>query len=424
MAECKFDLSLATQMAESFTQVTGVNCCVASTEGLPFYHTQPLPAMCALCQSRSVCPEARDLCHSVHQYGAYQAERFGGRYIYFCPACLTYFSSPILREGTIVGSLVGGPVLTMAPEDYWDGPLPGRLTPDGDFSSALSQVPARAPELVSHLSNLLFASTVSVSDSSYDLLRQGAIVSQQQEIGEFILQYKQSRPSTYPIQTERELISSVAAGNELQARSLLNELLSYIFFSSGSMDEISARTTELLVLLSRAALEAGADTEQIFGLNSQLLKELRCQKTIDGLCFWLSSILHRFIDLVFGTVSAQHKDIIYKSMQYIRAHVSERIALEDVAAYVGFSAPYFSRVFKRELGQNFSHYLNDYRISKSKELLLSGDVTVEEICQAVGFDDPSYFSKVFRRYTGVSPGKFRMRRGQLDPSRERDSALD
>ena len=74
---------------------------------------------------------------------------------------------------------------------------------------------------------------------------------------------------------------------------------------------------------------------------------------------------------------------------------------------MGYSPSYFSRVFKADMGTSFNSYLNEYRIEKSKTLLLEEGATVLSVSLEVGFDDPSYFSKVFKRVTGMSPGKFR-----------------
>ena len=80
---------------------------------------------------------------------------------------------------------------------------------------------------------------------------------------------------------------------------------------------------------------------------------------------------------------------------------------------MNLSPSYFSKLFKTETGINYSTYLNQVRVEKSKELLLNEDLTLVEISNLVGFEEQSYFTKVFRRITGTTPGKFRETRGRI-----------
>ena len=74
---------------------------------------------------------------------------------------------------------------------------------------------------------------------------------------------------------------------------------------------------------------------------------------------------------------------------------------------MGLSANYFSSLFRRVVGESFSDRLNRVRIEEGKRLLLATDDPIAQIAVSIGFSDQSYFCKVFRRYVGVSPGRFR-----------------
>jgi len=91
----------------------------------------------------------------------------------------------------------------------------------------------------------------------------------------------------------------------------------------------------------------------------------------------------------------------------------KKITLEDVAAYVYLSPSYFSKIFKEEMDVNFNAYLNYVRIEMSKKLLLDPSISMVEVSNLVGFEDQSYFSKVFKKMTGISPKKYRENRGNV-----------
>lgn len=100
-------------------------------------------------------------------------------------------------------------------------------------------------------------------------------------------------------------------------------------------------------------------------------------------------------------------DIITKATNFIEANYMKKLTLEDVAGSVYLSTAYFSRLFKQETGQSFSNYLNLVRIEESKKLLKNAGVSISKIAGMVGYEDQSYFSKVFKKMVGVSPIKFR-----------------
>lgn len=93
--------------------------------------------------------------------------------------------------------------------------------------------------------------------------------------------------------------------------------------------------------------------------------------------------------------------------QYVQQHYASPLTLEEVAAHAGFSASYFSTLFKAAEGQTFSEYLEGVRIAGAKALLKDSDKTVDEIANSVGYADSKYFRKVFKRATGMRPSEYR-----------------
>ena len=92
---------------------------------------------------------------------------------------------------------------------------------------------------------------------------------------------------------------------------------------------------------------------------------------------------------------------------FIKENIKTELELEKVASNFGLSVYYFSRTFKEVTGTNFSDYINKCRIDIAKELLSNGEMNVKEVCYKVGYNDPNYFSKVFKKYEGVSPVNYK-----------------
>lgn len=96
-----------------------------------------------------------------------------------------------------------------------------------------------------------------------------------------------------------------------------------------------------------------------------------------------------------------------KVLTYIRSNYDKQITLEDMAAEIGVSPKYFCYFFKSMTGRSPIEYLNKYRIESAARLLFSTDLSVTDIAYMSGFNDLSYFIKMFKRVKNVTPTKFR-----------------
>ncbi len=429
------DLKKASQAADNYSRACGVACRVVDHMGVTLYVASPQPEQVRICQfAAAVLPGARSaestgqsqICANSHLYGCYQAERFGGRYIYFCPLGLTHWAAPILAEGTVIGSLLGGPVHMVDPDDFLIEDLVAKNGIHPDFIPELrrqmNDVPVISTERANALSEMLYYTASALSDESFRDLRQkkdsGDLQAQLWEQISFMksFAYKDESELTYPIEKETQLLERIEIGDKPGSQQILNEILGHIFFSSsGSIEVMRARVIELVVLLSRAAIKGGADVQQIFGLNYTYLNKINSFRNIDEIAFWLSGIMARFTDQVFNLTNVKHADVIYRAADYIKRNYMNKLTLEETAAYVFLSPAYFSRVFKEEMGDNFNVYVNSVRVEAAKKLLLNEKVALVDISTIVGFEGQSYFSKVFKKLTGVTPGKYRESRGKIKP---------
>ena len=416
-----FHMDVACEMVDSFVRSTGVSCLLTDAEGNELYRREPEGPLYSEC-CRIMGSQA---CKELHMYGARESERFGGRYIYFCPMGMGCFASPIILGGRIVGALAAGPVMVMDPEDHVESTPTLRGISSSvklaEISDFLQKFPRREPGDLSHLSAMLLSAALYIGGEHRSLLERRQTHEQYQDIGEYMQQLKLNGVKTaYPLDKEQALMYAITEGNLSEARRLLNELLGHIFFATGGdFTTMRARSLELMVLLSRAAAEGGADLEEVLELNRRFMKESDYIRTTDELTVWLNKVIERYAALVFDLVDVKHKDIIYKAVNYMKRNFTGKLTLDDTAQHVGFSPTYFSKIFKDEMGMTFNNYLGNLRVERSKILLLSGGLSVGDVCSAVGFEDQSYFIKVFRRYTGVTPGKYRKQQGRLDSKKER-----
>lgn len=103
----------------------------------------------------------------------------------------------------------------------------------------------------------------------------------------------------------------------------------------------------------------------------------------------------------------RQKRLISKAINYINSNYNYEITMEQVANHVSVSSYYFSKIFKEILGENYIDYVTNIRMNKAKEILLKTDISIKEICFQVGYNDPNYFSRAFKKSVGVSPSEFK-----------------
>ena len=114
----------------------------------------------------------------------------------------------------------------------------------------------------------------------------------------------------------------------------------------------------------------------------------------------------RKITLAHGSGGAETAELIKNILTYISTSAPDITGAADIAEKFHISAPYLSAVFKQYVGVTVNSYLRAKKIAVAKELLRDGQ-SVSYACYASGFSDSSYFIKVFKACTGVTPKKYR-----------------
>jgi len=232
---------------------------------------------------------------------------------------------------------------------------------------------------------------------------------QQAKIGEY-MQIIKGDPASAPSQFEQEklLISDVLLGDVESARARLNEMLGRIYFTSGNNIEIiKIRTIELITILSRALIESGEDAEVVYPMTEEYLGSIAKIDNLTDLSYVLLETLEKYTTLAFANVTENNLTLIRKSVHYINQRYNTNLTLENVAAFIGLNPTYFSILFKKEIGLNFSHYINKLRIEQARHLLKTSSMPLVAIAEETGFESQSYFSKVFKKMTGSTPKQFR-----------------
>lgn len=409
------------KMLTYFTDATGLAAMVVAVDGESMvFNTGEQTEFCSLVRS---CQQGRSKCRASYQRAGIFAARYGGPYFFRCQAGLVGWAAPIIVDRQHLGSVICGQVLLWDPDPFFLEELEELncdLQVDRDrLLKAVRNLQIISAEKAQAAAELLFSVCGHVIASSLETVRQQRMISEQQaKIGEEIRARKLLENMLENIQTqeanrfslkrEQDLLAKVRTNDREGAYQLLDELLADIVEqTAGRAKLVKARLLELFVALSRAAVEGGASLEKLFGLKYHYLEELDDQNTIEEMFFWIRDVLGHFMDNVYDPKDLKNAQTIVEAINFIRSNYREKFGVEDVARVVFLSPNYLGYLFKQELGCTVLDYATRVRIEHAKTLLANRGLSISEVADSVGFSDVSYFSKVFKKMEGVSPGQFR-----------------
>ncbi|MDR3131441.1 MAG: helix-turn-helix domain-containing protein [Treponema sp.] len=414
----------ADEVLKSYENATNTTVLVLDQTGhsvgkTGYDHILPL---CAVCKQRSPKPELNLQeegypCLKMHTNAVGKAQQAGGAYIYMCDLGIIFWISPIFSGGRSPGALVAGGILGIekekAVENIW-------MMADGKISKEeagqfLAGVPAQSLEEIKALAQLLLLCAEQVSREGEDYTEIAARRAEQESHLSnqiHLLKNKYSHANGipgYPLDKERMLFAALRRGDNDTSGKILNELLEIFHISNpGNFKFMQLRAIELVVILSRAAVTPDhSEDETVLENNNRYIKRIQEARDIEELTAILHLIVERMSAQIFSFQGIRHASALRKAERFIWENYTRKISLKEVADASGLSAPYFSSIFKEEMGENLSNYLNRLRVEKATALLIESDLNLSDIAGSCGFEDQSWFSKIFKNYTGLSPGKFR-----------------
>ena len=402
-------------------KVVSVYIRATGSEGQIFDNNfRPLAAENKSCIEQNVCLYCTGgtHCRQMHVNAIREAGRCGRPYTYQCELGMLFWVSPIFKEGKFSGALRGsGYISGNANVSVFAEKCNGVIPPE-EFSRRVAAFSFGDTEKIRSLAEMLHlcAESLSTGNENYhEVLRLRA--EQQASISAMIdeLKTKALQGSTLPrysIDKERQLIASLHRGDKDESENLLNELLAMLIYNNqDNFRNIQFRALELAILLIRAGVNPGSNTAMEF--NTRRLKQIQEVKTIEE----ITSILHSMVENITGQITSfqgiPHALAMRKAEAFIRENLTRKMALQEIAKVSGLSAPYFSTIFKEEMGENLSKYINRLRVEKASKMLLETDITLSDISSICCFQDQSWFSKIFKSFTGISPGKYRNQGGPL-----------
>jgi two-component system response regulator YesN len=146
--------------------------------------------------------------------------------------------------------------------------------------------------------------------------------------------------------------------------------------------------------------------KKVIGYQTSLFENIVCLKTLAEIITWLTHLGQRLCAFLSQNDDQKNHRLITKAKKYISEHYCEEIGLNDLATAINISPGYLSTIFKQYTGICFTDYLTNYKIEEAKKMLRNSDLKIYEISELLGYQNAYYFSKVFKKVTGMTPSEF------------------
>ena len=208
---------------------------------------------------------------------------------------------------------------------------------------------------------------------------------------------------------ENELISAVASGQP-QKLDLLLSAISSVPFEQRLTDPLRDYKNHNIIantLMRKAAEQGGVPPIYLDSISSDFARKIEQQSTQEESAKLMKQMLHSYCRLVRKHSMKQYSPLIQKAVTCIDAELSTNLSLQNLAKRLNVSGSYLSTTFKKETGQTITGYINYKRIRHAMHLLSSTNLQVQTISQHCGILDIHYFSKLFKKATGLTPKEYR-----------------
>ena len=226
---------------------------------------------------------------------------------------------------------------------------------------------------------------------------------------------------------ERELTAAIRQGTHSSVVTVIRRLTQKLSHSKLPPEQCHLFFSELMICLLRLTREAGVEIPAVFGprfTGSLQITDFPSPREVGS---WFLDCSLRLWEFISRQRSDSTWRTVEKAKAFISTHYSDpELRVETLCEYLHLSPAYFSTLFKRETGASFTGYVTMVRMEQAAHLLHHTDTKSYLVARQVGYDDPNYFSSVFKKYFGISPTQFRFSgnaASQPSPSKNRRSLV-
>lgn len=208
-----------------------------------------------------------------------------------------------------------------------------------------------------------------------------------------------------------ELYARVRMGDETGAARVLNMILEALAnVYRMHVDMFKSEVIELTMGLTRTALDMGGDAAALLSENAAVVQALIGTVRYNNFVKRIGDYCRKITNLVERQQPIEASPMVLTAIKYMKEHHRQKLTLQSIAKSCHVSPYYLSHVFTKETGASCIDYLTQIRLQKAVFLLETTEMTIQQIASQIGFQDPNYFARKFKKYADCSPTAYRTAR--------------
>lgn len=411
------DIKTLQEILDAFTTTTGLMANIVDGEGVSIFPRKGIKKCCKFCRIIYSLEGGKNRCQAAYKRAGKQAALFGEPYIFRCPSGLIEWAAPIVLGGEHVGTIICGQVLMWEPEEFfWIELRKMNQTLTDDFEElfeAVGELAIVTGNQVQASAYLLYVVANYIMKAGWENFEQSREFARQRTLYHAEIENHKSREEQADKSDRRSLLDEDEIIVQLQqnrkkAKAYLEGLISGLRYEAHqNLAQLRAKMTELLVVLSRVVNRIGLAMAPFLHINDQAIGQIYQTTSQENISVIASKAVDAYLEQLEAAAVKPENPNITLMTDYIDKHYPNNLTVEAIADAACLSPGYAGRIFKEQLGLPIMDYVLKVRIDKSKKLLLNPHYQIQAIAEKVGYGDAGYFTKVFRKFEGITPTQFR-----------------
>lgn len=412
------DITTLKEILDAFTTTTNLMANIVDIQGKSIFSKNDVKKCSKFCRIIYGLENGITRCQSAYKRAGEQAAIFNEPYIFRCPSGLIEWAAPIKVNDEHIGTIICGQILMWEPEEFfWIELREMNKDITSDFQKlfkAVDELPVITGYQVQAAAYLLYVIANYIMEAGWKnhnhVKEYNSLTSiYYEEIENRKKNKKQATDvsSKYLLIEENEIMTQIQ-GKEKKAKEYLQTIIAkFRYESHNDLSIMRSKMAELIIILWRITNKLGLEHNYFSDLNNKYLPQIYNITSMDHLCELMMKAVDEYILGINENSNVVLGANISAMIQYIERNYAQNLSLKEIAQSGCLSPSYTGRIFKDSMGMTVMKYVSKIRVSKAKKYLINHRYPIDEIAKNVGYSDAGYFTKVFKKFEGITPSEFR-----------------
>ncbi len=347
------------------------------------------------------------MCGTLHDKSIALSKKWGGTYEYLCPIGMSYIAVFLEAKKADEKALIVGPFRMITFEDFIDEDLPNNFgaKDTSHLEIEVKKIPYIHFSRVASIADILMLVANKITeatreDDSFDSRLEGSTDEMINTASQGFAQIRNS--------LEINLDKAVEGKSSAKILQICGDLISQNTLEcEGDTEALKERMMETILFVLKVMIRHEFSVHTALEINSTFAMSLSDARDREAVCNRTQSAVIECTEKYITSKNQKHSYIVASAEKYIAENYFNKLTLNEIATHMNVSSSHLCKVF-REVGQkSVFTYINEVRVKRAKHLLKDMDISLADVAGMVGYEDQSYFTKMFKKHEGIAPGKYR-----------------